>query len=132
MSQGGRLHLEDVISHLSGRNASLRRAETPDGVPMQTEADRRGDDLAVTVTQGERAQGTRCSHNETLSSTVEDLGMKTVLLATTFQHTLKCTVSEAGILSTSAPVDAIWNTIRAKSRFFVAIISSNSCLSIVH
>ena len=56
MSQGVRFHLEHVISHLCGKNATLSRVNTPNGIPLQAEADRRGYDLAVTVTQGQRAQ----------------------------------------------------------------------------
>ena len=55
MRQGGRFHLEGVIRHLSVKT-SLGRVDTPSGAPMQAKADRRGDDLAVTVTQGQRAQ----------------------------------------------------------------------------
>ena len=53
--QGSRLHLEDVIGHVPGRDGSLSRVYAFDGVPMQAEAYRRGDDLAVTVTQGQQA-----------------------------------------------------------------------------
>ena len=78
--QGGRFHLEDVILHLSGRDTSPSRADTPNGVLMQAKADRRGDHLSVTVTQG---QPTR-----PLSLTLEELGMRTILLAA------KCVVTE--------------------------------------
>ena len=40
MRQGGRFHLEDVVYHLSGRDTSLSRVDTPHGVPMQAKADR--------------------------------------------------------------------------------------------
>ena len=50
MDQGSRLHLEDVVSHLPGRDASLSRADASDGIPMQAEAYRCGDDLAITIT----------------------------------------------------------------------------------
>ena len=56
MCQGGSFNLEDVVRHLSGRDTSLGRVDTPYGVPMQAKADCRGDDLAVAVAQGQRAQ----------------------------------------------------------------------------
>ena len=56
MRQGGRFHLEDVVCHLSGRDTSLSRVETPHGVPMQAKAARRGDDLAVTIPLGQWTQ----------------------------------------------------------------------------
>ena len=59
MSQACRFHLEDVVNNFSGRDASLSQVDTPNGVPMLAEADRRGDDLAVTVTQGQQAQSIR-------------------------------------------------------------------------
>ena len=55
MDHGNRLNLEDVIGHLPGRDASLSKVYASNGIPMQAEAYRRGDDLAVTNTQGQRA-----------------------------------------------------------------------------
>ena len=49
-----RLHLEDVIGHLPGRNASLSRVDAYNGIPMQAKAYRRGNGLAITITQGQR------------------------------------------------------------------------------
>ena len=46
---GQSFDLEDVISHLPGRDASLSRVYAS-GVPMQATANRRGDDLTVTIT----------------------------------------------------------------------------------
>ena len=54
MCHCGRFHLKDVLRHLSGRNTSLSRVDTPSGVFVQAKADRRGDVLAVTFTQGQR------------------------------------------------------------------------------
>ena len=59
MRHSGPFHLEEVTRHLSGRGTSLGRVNTPNGTPMQAQADRRGDDLAVTVTRGQRAQRIR-------------------------------------------------------------------------
>ena len=66
MCQGSRLHLEDVIGHLRGRDESLSRVYASDGTPMQAKAYRRGDDFDVTITQDQRAQCIRRSHNETI------------------------------------------------------------------
>ena len=58
-TRSSRLHLEDVIGHLLGRDASLGRVDESYGVPKQTKAKSCGDDLAVTITLGERAQDIR-------------------------------------------------------------------------
>ena len=59
MRQGNRLNLEGVIGQLPGRDASLSRVYASDGVPMQATPYRRGDDLAVTITQGQRTSRIR-------------------------------------------------------------------------
>ena len=81
MGQGSRLHLKDVIGQLLRRDASLSRVDASDGIPMQGEAYRSGDDLAVTITQGQRRSASGDLTIKHLSSTVADLGMKTVLRA---------------------------------------------------
>ena len=59
MHRGSRLNLEHVIGRLPGRDESLSWVYASDGVPMQAKAYRRGDDLAVTITQGQRTSRIR-------------------------------------------------------------------------
>ena len=58
-----------------------------------------------------------------LSSTVEDLGVKTVLLAAkcvvTLKHTLGNIEQEVRPQPTRTPVDTVWNTIWSRSGFFL-------------
>ena len=53
MRQGSRLNLEDVVRHLPGRDASLRRMYTSHGVPLKASANRSGENLAITITTDE-------------------------------------------------------------------------------
>ena len=43
-------HLEDVVSHLRGRDSSLRWMDTSHDVPLKDSANRRGENLAITIT----------------------------------------------------------------------------------
>ena len=81
MGQSSRLNIADVIGHLRGRDASLSKVYASDGIPKQAKAYRRSDDLAVTITQGQQRNTSSDLTMRPLSSTVEYLGMKTVLLA---------------------------------------------------
>ena len=76
MRRGNRFNLEDVLSHLRGRDASLRWMDTSHGVPLKDSANRRGEILAITITVS-----TDVAPIRPMLSTLEDLGMKTVLLA---------------------------------------------------
>ena len=103
MGQGSHLHLEDVISHLPGRDASLSRADASSGIPVQAEAYRCGDDLAVTITQSERAQCIKSSHNETIVFSSRRFGNedgsapgKVCGDSTTLKHTFVCIEQETG------------------------------------
>ena len=90
--------------------------DTPYGVPKKAETDRRGDDLAVAVAQSPWAISP-------LSSTV-DLGINMVLLAAKKEGEETeppCIQQKPRSQSTSAPVDTIWNTIRARRRFFLFV-----------
>ena len=87
MRQGSRFNLEDVISHLPGRDASLSQVYASDGVPVQAKAYRR---LIILQSQLHSVNGRDASGDLTirpLSSTSEDLGMKTVLVAATCAET---------------------------------------------
>ena len=46
MRQGSRFNLENVIRHLPGRDASLRRMYASHGEPVKASANRGGDDVA--------------------------------------------------------------------------------------
>ena len=50
MRQGSRSNLKDVVRHLPGRDASLRWMYTSYGVPLKASANRRGENLAITIT----------------------------------------------------------------------------------
>ena len=71
MRQSRRFNLKDVVRHLHGRDASLRWMYTSHGVPLKESADRRGKNLTITITQGQRSQCIRRSHDETI---VVDVG----------------------------------------------------------
>ena len=49
--QGRRFNFEDVVRHLPGRDASLRWMYTSHGVPLKASANRRGENLALTITR---------------------------------------------------------------------------------
>ena len=51
VGQGNRFNFEDVVCHLPGRDAPLRRMYTSHGVPLKASANRRGENLAITVAQ---------------------------------------------------------------------------------
>ena len=50
----GSFNLRDVVSHLPGRDASLRLMYASHGVPLKASTDRRGKNLALTITQCQR------------------------------------------------------------------------------
>ena len=52
MHLGGRFNLENVVRHLSGRDTPLRWMFASHGIPLKASADRRGKNLAITITQG--------------------------------------------------------------------------------
>ena len=54
MRQGSRFNLKDVVRHLPGRDASLRWMHTSHGVPVKASANRRGENLAITIAQSQR------------------------------------------------------------------------------
>ena len=53
-AHGSRLNLKNVVSHLLGRDTSLRWMYTSAGVIVKAKAHRRGDNLAITITQRQR------------------------------------------------------------------------------
>ena len=70
-----------------------------------------------------------------LSSTMEDLGMKTVLLAarmcvdrTTFHNICVSFEQNGRTRSTSASVNTTWDTIRARGRFFLCCSKNHQIL----
>ena len=80
MRQGSRFNIEDVVSHLPGRDASLRWMKTSHGAPLKASANRSGQDLAIAITQRQWTASGDLTIRPLLS-TSEDLGMKAVLLA---------------------------------------------------
>ena len=56
---GSSLDLGNVIGHLPRRDTSLSRVYASNGILLQAEAYRSGDDLGVTVAQGQRTKRTR-------------------------------------------------------------------------
>ena len=59
MGQGRGLDLENVISHLSGRDASLRGVYASQGVPVKASTNCCREYLAVAIAQRQRAWGLR-------------------------------------------------------------------------
>ena len=49
MSQGRGLNLKNVVCHVPGRDASLRRLSASHGVPMEASTDGRSENFAVAV-----------------------------------------------------------------------------------
>ena len=56
MGQSGGLNLKDVVRHLPGGDASLRRMYAPHGVPMEASTDSRSEKFAITIAQSQRTK----------------------------------------------------------------------------
>ena len=78
MSQGRGLN---VVRHLPGRDASLRRMYPSHGVPVKASTDGRSKKFAVAIAQSQRAKCVRRPNNPSIVSMSEVLGIKTVLLS---------------------------------------------------
>ena len=74
MSQGRGLDLKDVVCHVLGRDASLRRMYASHGVPMEASTDSRSEKFAIAIAQ---CQWTKCvwrSINSSIVINVRGLG----------------------------------------------------------
>ena len=56
LGYGNSLDLENGIRHLSGRDTSPRWMHTSHGVRLEASANRRGENVAVAITQFQRTQ----------------------------------------------------------------------------
>ena len=74
MRRGRGFNLENVVRHLSRRDTSLGWMFSSHGVPFKASANRRGKNLAITITQGYKKQRVRRSHNEAIVIDVGGLG----------------------------------------------------------
>ena len=73
MSQGRGLN---VVRHLPGRDASLRRMYPSHGVPMKASTDGRSKKFAVAIAQSQRAKCVRRPNNPSIVIDVRGLGDK--------------------------------------------------------
>ena len=70
MGQSSGLNLKDVVCHVPGRDASLRRMYASHGVPMAAPADSRSEKFAIAIAQ---CQWAKCVWRSNKSSIVIDL-----------------------------------------------------------
>ena len=141
MLQGSRFHLEDVVRHLVGRDASLRWMKTSHGLPVKASADRRLENLAITIAQCQLSTDVRrqaisrygpCYRHRKIWDENVSARSKLRRNRATFEHILKSIEQELAAQSSSTSVEAIRNSIRTWCGLFVVAISSNSCRSLCH
>ena len=107
MSQSGGPDLKNVVCHMPGRDASLRRMYASHGVPIEASADSRSEKFAITIAQRQRTKCVWRSKNSYIVIDVRGLEdkdsptfSKMFRNGTSFQQILVSVENELGAQST--------------------------------